>query len=109
MRGLPVAQLHTGILEPLLDVPTEAGSGHPRLAFTQDIESMFWAVESTRYDAAFLLPPTPPETVIEVAGGGERMPPKSTYFYPKIPSGLVFYPYEGGRFTPSTPAPATTD
>jgi uncharacterized protein (DUF1015 family) len=30
--------------------------------------------------------------VEEIAGGGEKMPPKSTYFYPKIPSGLVFNP-----------------
>jgi uncharacterized protein (DUF1015 family) len=87
-----------------MDVPAEAGSQHPRLSFTQDVENMFWAVESTRYDAAFLLPPTRPETVVEVAGGGQRMPPKSTYFYPKIPSGLVFYPYEGGRYCPRAPS-----
>jgi uncharacterized protein (DUF1015 family) len=103
LRRLPVAQLHMGILEPLMDVPTEAGSGHPRLSYTQDVESMFWGVESARYDAAFLLPPTPPETVIEVASQGRRMPPKSTFFYPKIPSGLVFYSYEGKHHTPCVP------
>lgn len=98
LKALPVAQLHFGILEPLFGIPTGAGSGHPRLEFTQDIESMFWAVESLRFDAAFLLPPTDPATVIKVAQDGNRMPPKSTYFYPKIPTGLVFYPYDGQEF-----------
>jgi uncharacterized protein (DUF1015 family) len=102
MRKLSVAQLHRGIIEPCFDVPTEAGSTHDRLSFTQDVENMFWSVESGRYDAAFLLPSTQPAQVLEIASGGERMPPKSTYFYPKIPSGLVFYPYEV-RHTPKVP------
>jgi uncharacterized protein (DUF1015 family) len=37
---------------------------------------------------------TPVELVQEVAETGESMPPKSTYFYPKIPTGLVFNPLE---------------
>ena len=46
------------------------------------------------YDLAFLLRPTPVEQVRAVAAAGETMPPKSTYFYPKIPTGLVFNPLE---------------
>ena len=38
--------------------------------------------------------PTPVEQVREVAAAGESMPPKSTYFFPKIPTGLVFNPLE---------------
>jgi uncharacterized protein (DUF1015 family) len=38
--------------------------------------------------------PTPVEQVQEVAEAGESMPPKSTYFFPKIPTGLVFNPLE---------------
>lgn len=40
--------------------------------------------------AAFLLPPLPVDRVLEVARSGERLPPKSTYFWPKLPSGLLF-------------------
>ena len=38
---------------------------------------------------AFLLNPTPVEQVLAVADAGARMPQKSTYFYPKLPTGLV--------------------
>jgi uncharacterized protein (DUF1015 family) len=44
------------------------------------------------YDVAFILRPTPVEQVRAVAGAGETMPPKSTYFFPKLLSGLVFNP-----------------
>jgi uncharacterized protein (DUF1015 family) len=47
-------------------------------------------VTSGRYDAAFFMAPTPVDRVQAVAASGESMPPKSTYFYPKVPTGLVF-------------------
>ena len=46
------------------------------------------------YDAAFILRPTPVEQVRAVADAGETMPPKSTYFFPKLLSGLIFNPLE---------------
>ena len=49
-------------------------------------------VQSAEYDAAFLMAPTPIERVQAVASAGESMPPKSTYFFPKVPTGLVFNP-----------------
>ncbi|MDQ3728193.1 MAG: DUF1015 domain-containing protein [Actinomycetota bacterium] len=45
-------------------------------------------------DAVFLMRPTPVEQIREVAAAGETMPPKSTYFYPKLLTGLVFNPLE---------------
>ncbi len=51
-------------------------------------------VESGEVDAAFLLDPTPVSAVARVAAAGELMPQKSTYFYPKIVTGLVFNPLE---------------
>ena len=45
-------------------------------------------------DAGFFMRATPVEQVREVAEAGESMPPKSTYFYPKVPTGLVFNPLE---------------
>jgi uncharacterized protein (DUF1015 family) len=47
-----------------------------------------------RADAAFFMRATPVEQVREVAEAGESMPPKSTFFFPKIPTGLVFNPLE---------------
>jgi uncharacterized protein (DUF1015 family) len=44
------------------------------------------------YQAAFILRPTPVEQVREVAAAGATMPPKSTFFYPKVPTGIVFNP-----------------
>jgi uncharacterized protein (DUF1015 family) len=44
------------------------------------------------YHVAFLLRPTPIEQVRAVAAAGETMPPKSTYFFPKVPTGVVFNP-----------------
>ena len=43
-------------------------------------------------DAAFFVAPTPIEEVRAVAAAGESMPPKSTYFFPKVPTGLLFNP-----------------
>ena len=45
---------------------------------------------------AVLVPPATMEHVAEIAAGGETMPAKSTYFYPKLLSGLVFNPLRGG-------------
>jgi len=94
LQVLPVAQLHHDILGPHFAVPSDIKGQHDRLMFTQNVEDMYWAVESSRYDAAFLLPPPSPEHVLRVAEAGERMPPKSTFFYPKVASGLIIYPFE---------------
>jgi uncharacterized protein (DUF1015 family) len=45
-------------------------------------------------DAAFLLEPTPVASILEVSRGGDVMPQKSTYFYPKALTGLVLNPHE---------------
>jgi len=44
------------------------------------------------YELAFLMRPTPIEQVREIAEAGETMPPKSTYFFPKLLTGIVFNP-----------------
>jgi uncharacterized protein (DUF1015 family) len=49
-------------------------------------------LDEDAYQAAFLLRPTPVEQVREIAAHGETMPPKSTYFFPKILTGVVFNP-----------------
>ena len=52
------------------------------------------AVRSGRADAAFLVRAPTMEQVVEVAGAGELLPEKTTYFFPKLTSGLVFAPFD---------------
>jgi uncharacterized protein (DUF1015 family) len=92
-------RLDTAVLEALIfkgalgmtedDVANKRGIGYSKsFADARD------AVESGRADAAFFMRATPVEQVQAVAEAGESMPPKSTYFFPKIPTGLVFNPLE---------------
>jgi uncharacterized protein (DUF1015 family) len=62
------------------------------LAYVSSIDGVRTAIDSGEASAAFVLRPTPIEQVREVAAAGETMPPKSTYFYPKVPTGIVFNP-----------------
>jgi uncharacterized protein (DUF1015 family) len=84
VRGLDVAVLHGAILEPIL------GVGSAELDFTHEDGEAFAAVASGRATAAFLLNPPSVVAVRAVCLAGELMPEKSTYFYPKLASGLVF-------------------
>ena len=64
------------------------------LDYSKNTPDAIDAVLSGRADAAFYMRGIPVEQVREVAATGVSMPPKSTYFYPKIPTGLVFNPLE---------------
>jgi uncharacterized protein (DUF1015 family) len=59
------------------------------LRYTRDARAAFAAVREGSASAAFFLNPTPVTQVLAVADAGDRMPEKSTYFYPKPPAGLV--------------------
>jgi len=52
------------------------------------------AVASGDWDVAFLVNPTPADQVISVAASGDRMPRKSTFFFPKLATGVVMYPVD---------------
>jgi uncharacterized protein (DUF1015 family) len=64
------------------------------LAYTPWAEEALQAVERGEYALAFLLNPVPPRTLTAYADAGERFPPKTTYFYPKVPTGLVLHPLD---------------
>lgn len=90
-------QLDTAVLEALLlkGPPglTDDDISHLHdFGYARDARQAVELVESGAFDVAFLLRPTPVEQVREVAASGVSMPPKSTYFYPKVPTGLVFNP-----------------
>jgi uncharacterized protein (DUF1015 family) len=62
------------------------------LAYDSDPASAVAQIERGERDCLFMLRPTPAEVVREVAAAGETMPPKSTYFFPKLLTGIVFNP-----------------
>jgi uncharacterized protein (DUF1015 family) len=69
-----------------------AGAATPILRYTADAAEALDAVRRAGATAAVLLNPTRIEQVFAVADAGDVMPPKSTYFFPKVPSGLVLRP-----------------
>ncbi len=89
---LDVAVLHQRILEPFFGIKHVHKSEH--VDFTRSAEEAWLRVRSGEFDAAVFLRPTALEEVIEASRRGLKMPQKSTYFYPKLLSGLVFYGFE---------------
>jgi len=62
--------------------------------FSEDAEEAVSSVETGRAPLAFLVNATRPEQIFAVADTGDRMPQKTTYFYPKLGTGLVLNPLE---------------
>lgn len=91
VRWLDVSVL-SGTLTKMIG-SSEAGlTAEGRLSYTHDAREAIQEVEDGRADAAFILRATPVDQVLAVAAAGDFMPPKSTYFYPKAATGLVFDP-----------------
>jgi uncharacterized protein (DUF1015 family) len=78
--------------ERTLDAAALERLGLEEVTYTPRAEEAVALVDSGRAEAAFLLRPPTVEQVDEVAKAGETMPQKSTYFYPKLFSGLLFHP-----------------
>jgi uncharacterized protein (DUF1015 family) len=93
-RRLDTAVLEAVILKGALGMTDDDIDHKHGLDYSKDTADALDAVESGRVDAAFYMRATPVEHVQEVAAAGESMPPKSTYFFPKIPTGLIFNPLE---------------
>ena len=93
-KRLDVNVLQYGILAPVFGIDDNALAAGGAVTYTQDPRA---AVEASAKEgaAAFLLRATPIEQVLAVANGGGRMPQKSTYFYPKLPTGLIMYAMSG--------------
>jgi uncharacterized protein (DUF1015 family) len=86
-KELDVAVLQELVLDPLLDISTDRPQALERLSFVKDTGEALAATADR--DAAFILRPTRMDQLRAVALAGETMPQKSTYFYPKLLSGLV--------------------
>jgi uncharacterized protein (DUF1015 family) len=77
-----------------LDVALVDRYGLEGISYTPDTEAAIAAVDGGEADVAFLLRDPRVEDVFAVARRGELMPPKSTYFFPKPLSGLLFHPLQ---------------
>jgi uncharacterized protein (DUF1015 family) len=91
-RRLDTAVLEALVLRGALGMSEDDISHLNGLDYSKDLDDAVDAVQSGRADAGFFMRATPVEAVREVAETGESMPPKSTFFYPKVPTGLVFNP-----------------
>jgi uncharacterized protein (DUF1015 family) len=87
LKKLKVNVIHSGIIKNLLNIKDE------EISFTQDHYESIDFIRQGSLDLAFFLPPTSVEEVKGIADNGLYMPPKSTFFYPKILTGLVFCKY----------------
>jgi uncharacterized protein (DUF1015 family) len=87
-RGLAVAVLHRVVLDRLLP---DAGRSRPSCQYVHLLKEATDAVAARSCQLAVLVPPATMGHVEEIASNLEKMPPKSTYFYPKLLSGLVFH------------------
>jgi uncharacterized protein (DUF1015 family) len=93
-RRLDTAVLEALILTGALGMSEDDISHLNGLDYARTPEEARARVDAGEADAAFLMAPTPVERVRDVAAAGENMPPKSTYFYPKVLTGMVFNPLE---------------
>lgn len=85
LRNLDVTLLHELILKRDLGITD--------VSYEMDVRESVSRVRAGEYDAAFFLNPTGVDDVERVALSGVRMPPKSTYFYPKLLTGMVIYSF----------------
>ncbi|MGH8543497.1 MAG: DUF1015 family protein, partial [Gammaproteobacteria bacterium] len=89
LRELDVSTLHLLVLEHILGLTPEQQITDGTIRYSQDEEAVLQALEKEDYQAAFILNPPKAEEILTIANGGETMPQKSTYFYPKLVSGLL--------------------
>lgn len=95
LRRLDVAILQHLLLDRVLGIPAAEVATTDRLAYTRDAEEAIRRVRDGEFDLALLLGRTPVEAVREVSDAGEVMPQKSTFFFPKLLSGLVLRGLDG--------------
>lgn len=88
LRALDTYFLHKAVLGPLLGIGDEA------VSYVHSLGEAEQNVAEDRCRLAVLLRPTPVQQIVDVADAAESMPAKSTFFHPKLPSGLVIHPLD---------------
>jgi uncharacterized protein (DUF1015 family) len=88
-RDLDVAVLHRGIIENILGLPADTS-----FVYERDAATVLEQVRNGEYGMGFLLKATRAEQIRACAEAAQPMPHKSTYFFPKLPSGAVIHRLE---------------
>ncbi len=91
--GPVVASLDVAWADTLVVPALKQAASAEKLTYTPDLDAALRAVRDGEAGAAVLLNPPAVEDVLAVADAAEFMPPKATFFTPKVPSGLVFLNY----------------
>ena len=94
-RSLAPCLFQGGIMDPVLGIPEEEAQKRGQIDYLKDGAEAIRRVMQGEAGLAVLLDPVPMPLLKAVADAGERLPPKSTYFYPKLPTGLVINPLTG--------------
>jgi len=94
LRRLDVVLLHHLLLEGILGITPEAQARQAHLEYVKDQGAVFESVAMGRAQIGVLMNSTRIQQVIEVTRAGLRLPQKSTYFFPKVLTGLVFDPLD---------------
>ncbi len=94
-QDLDVTILQTLIFEKVLGITQEDMAAEKYVAFFKDPKEAIARLEAGEFQVGFFMNPTGLDQIRSVALGGERMPQKATFFYPKLPTGLVFHDLSG--------------
>ena len=88
-QQLDVSVLHSLILEKTMGIDEENMANQINLTYTKFFEEAIMKVDKGEFQCSFILNPTRVTEIRDVAAAGEKMPQKSTYFYPKMITGMV--------------------
>ena len=94
-QELDVTVLQSLILEKALGITAADMAAERYVTFFKDPKEAFARLEAGDFQVGFFMNPTGLDQIREVAFAGERMPQKATFFYPKLPTGLVFHDLSG--------------
>lgn len=93
-RSQAYREFNLSILNHIILDKVLSGAKDLDVAYTVDLKEAYRQIKEGKYQLAFLLNPPQPEMVKAVADAQDRMPSKSTYFYPKLPAGLIINPLD---------------
>ncbi len=97
VRNLDVTILHKYLLPEVFEINLHEGDEAKKIHYVKDTQEALQAPVKGQASLSFILNPTKMKQVEEVSNIGERMPHKSTFFYPKLLSGLMFNPIAEGE------------
>jgi len=90
-KRLDVTIIHTLLIDHILHITKKDISNQIYIDYTKDFLKAINQVKNDKYQVAIILNPAKVRDVVQIANNDEKMPQKSTYFYPKIMTGMTIY------------------